>query len=410
MRLNGGMKNEMRIATKGRNTALIYLLGICAIALLVVFGTISGASAQDDGPTIDFDMGGWAAETVTDTDPGGSDRATWEALTSTYLSVQDRAPGSHATASGRWGCEDLRCYYGTLSWSNVTPNQEHGKAAYTITLERNAPSADQIGIPDGSFASSVVPTVVSLTVPDASTSELILPIPWAAGIVTITGAPGSQASFTHSNPGLRPLLGDAFGTRDTRSASTLATDEESSLPMIVSVWPRAEGATHYEVGYTFRTRSDDPAQRLTKVTRIVSVSQIAYTYEDFNANWSQARNRAELEALTNSDFASGGGWIGVVTTLPKLLAGAEGWPSKEAAAETEAFDALGEGRNAVGIRIKPVLACATAEDTDDLSDICSKGINKMAPQAEYGRQGKISYVRFEGDTMEEWVSSAGTAR
>ncbi len=397
------MKTEMRIATKGRSAALIWLLGICAAAaaLLVVFGTISGASAQDGQPTLNHTEGGWAEETVTDYGIGGSDRATWETLTTTWLSGE----------SGLWGCEDLRCYYLNLEWSNITPNPESGKPAYTITLERNAPSAGDLGISDTAFAGKVVPTVVRLNVLDANTSEQIFPMPWVGGIITITGAPGSQASFSTFTDGPRPLLGDAFDTRDTRSASTLATDAESNLPMIVSVWPKDEGASHYEVEYTFRTRSDDPAQRLTKVTRIVSVSQIADTYEGFNANWSQVnRNRAELEALTNSDFANDGGWIGVVTTLPKLLAGAEGWPEKEGAAETDILSALGEGRNAVGVRIKPVLACATSEDTDDLSNICSKGINKMAPQAEYGRQGKISYVRFEGDNMAEWVSSAGTAR
>ncbi len=409
------MKNEMRIATKGRSAALIWLLGICAAAaaLLVVFGTISGASAQDGQPTLNYTSGGWAPETLTDIDLGGSDRATWEALKfNTWLDVQERAPGSHATGSGRWGCDDLRCYYVNLEWSNITPNPESGKPAYTITLERNAPSADQLGISEEDFAGKVVPTVVSLTVLDPNTSEQIFPMPWVGGIITITGAPGSQASFSTFTDGLRPLLGDAFDTRDTRSASTLATNPEANLPTIVSVWPKAEGATHYEVEYTFRTRSDvSPAQRLTKVTRIVSVSQISGTYEDFNANWSQVnRNREELEALTNSDFGNDGDWIAVVTTLPKLLAGAEGWPEKEGAAETDILSALGEGRNAVGIRIKPVLACATSEDTDDLSNICSKGINKMAPRAEYGRQGKISYVRFEGDNMAEWVSSAGTAR
>ncbi len=386
------------------------LLGVCvAAALLAVFGMATEVSAQTSEPTIDGESGehGWAADLLEQ--DGNQDL---DFRNGTVLTAVSYADGSQATGA-TWSCNDLRCFFLNLRWSNITPNPEHvnGKPAYTITLERRAPSPAELGISEADFATKAVPTIVSLPVADASAREQRVPLPWANQIIEITGAPGSSASFTLSTPGIGRFLGEDFSTRDTRSASTLVTDSaNNNLPTLVSVWPKVEGATHYEVQYTFRTRSDDPGQALTRVTRIESGSQIVgTTYAGLNANWSQARNRTELEALDSSDFNNDGGWIVVVTTLPKLLAGAEGWPKAEATAEPDIVEALGEGRNAVGIRIRPVLACATDLATHARSDLCSKDIHEMAPEAEVGRQGKISYVRFEGDTMAEWVSSAGTA-
>ncbi len=402
------MEMIRRIAGNRRSRTLTGLLGVCvAAALLAVFGMATEVSAQTSEPTIDGLSGeyAWAADVL---EQDGNQDTNFR---NTTLSAVSYAAGSD-DRTVLWNCNDLRCFFVNLQWSNITPNPEEGKPAYTITLERRAPSPAELGISEDRFATQTVPTIVSLTVADASAREQRVPLPWANQIIEITGAPGSSASFTLSTPGIGRFLGEDFSTRDTRSASTLVTDpENNNLPTLVSVWPKVAEVTHYEVQYTFRTRSNDPGQALTRVTRIESGSQLdGATYEGLSANWSQARNRTELEALDATDFNNDGGWIVVVATLPKLLAGAEGWPKAEATAAPEIVEALGEGRNAVGIRIRPVLACASDHATHARSNLCSKGIEVMAPAAEIGRQGKISYVRFEGDTMDEWVSSAGTAR
>ena len=70
--------------------------------------------------------------------------------------------------------------------------------------------------------------------------------------------------------------------------------------------------------------------------------------------------------------------------------------------------ALGEGKNAVGVRIRPVAACADFDIAADHSLLCSPGSKRTGPLALRGKRSRISYVKFEGENMAEWIGSAHT--
>jgi len=109
-----------------------------------------------------------------------------------------------------------------------------------------------------------------------------------------------------------------------------------------------------------------------------------------------------------------GRWMGAVTTLPKLLAGAEHWPQTEGDATASAVrEALGAGQNAVGVRVRPVRACGADQDyppSEPAHVGCATDAHHTGVRAVRGKLSKISYVRFAGGDLEAWVDSAGTAR
>ncbi len=260
-------------------------------------------------------------------------------------------------------------------------------------------------------------------------------VPWPGErlSIAVVGGEGSSARTTKVRTPVPPTLPAAFTARANADtvASTLVTDPNSNLPMVAAVWRKVPQASHYEVQYTFRTRSSNADQRRTKVTRIVRASQIhndsntAGHYTTLSPSWSQHPNASVLNALNDSDLNTSDGedgeWVGALTTLPKLLAGAEGWPQDESqfdTAEADIIAALSAGQNAVGVRVRPVAACADyynnpympEADDDPSNTLCATRPDRMAALALRGKKSVISYVRFEGANMGEWVSSAGAAR
>ena len=392
------MSNAQMSANR-RSTALIRLLGICAAAALLAVGwTAAGASAQA-APTVTVDHAGWAA----DLDPSDPNTPHYEeALASQTLQI---------AGGGTWDCGDLRCHLMHVFYRNIPerPHNSDKPGHYTVTLTRVAPpSAEEVGVSEHGFEAAT-----QMSIPSDTFNHAHVGVPWLGEEVrvTVTGDQNISASVVVEIPAHIPA---SFRSREARGGSTLVTDSASSLPKVVSVWPELAEATHYEVQYTFRTRSRAHS-RFTKVTRIVTVSQSANEYEALGANWDQHPNASELNALDNDDVGSDGDWIVVVTTLPKLLAGAEGWAQEtvggEQLADDEAIaDALDAGKNAVGIRVRPLIICAAGESIYKLSNRCSENSHHADPRALEGKISRISYVTFAGGSMAEWVSSAGTAR
>ena len=394
-----------QMSANGRSTALIRLLGVCAAAaLLAVCWTAAGASAQST-PTVTVEYKGWAASEADQFERAG---------------LQNPLFDYQITGGGTWHCRDLRCHFLKIVWEGI-PERPFGSnglpppnLSYTVTVTRDAPSEGEIGI--AGFNEAAAATEMSVNVillnEGGVVDRVILGMPWVGEkvTVTVTGDRNINASAVVKIPAAVP---ESFRSREAQGGSTLVTDSGSTLPKLVSVWPKLAEATHYEVQYTFRTRSRQNGQRLTKLTRIVSASQGAGGYEALGADWSQHPNASELNALDNDAVGSGGGWIAVVTTLPELLAGAGGWPQETVGGERLAADAaiavaLGAGKNAVGIRVRPMIVCAAPNSNSG----CSPGSNpsQAAPLALRGKKSKISYVVFRGGSMAEWVSSAGTAR
>jgi len=101
-----------------------------------------------------------------------------------------------------------------------------------------------------------------------------------------------------------------------------------------------------------------------------------------------------------------GEWMGAVISLPKLLAGAAGWPQEEVggatfAAAADIIAALGRGKSAVGVRIRPLAVCSIY-----LNELClnrSLGVGALSLR---GRKGTISYVKFKGGNAQECLSSS----
>ena len=401
------MRNA-QMSANGRSTALIRLLGICAAAaLLAVCWTAAGASAQS-APTVTVEHGGWAASDA-------------DAHAKTAL----RNPAYEFTIAGggAWHCRNLRCHFLDISWEGIperigSGGSPHPDLQYTIVMTRAAPSAADLGGSNENFDEAAAATEMFLNIVELNQAGVVdhahLGVPWAGEQVTVTviGAESAQASAVVKIPAAVP---ETFRSREPRGGSTLVRDSGSNLPQVVSVWPKLAGATHYELQYTFRTRSRKSGQSLTKLTRIVAASQGADAYEALGADWSQHPNAQQLNALGNDDVGADGGWIAVVTTLPELLAGEGAWPQENVGGERLADDAdiaaaLGAGKNAVGIRIRPVIVCAALQSISNHSPPCPTGSAQAAPLALKGKKSRISYVKFEGGSTAEWVSSAGAAR
>ena len=404
------MKNQMQLPETGRSTALIRLLGIGAVAALATLCWIAaGASAAY--PTVTAEYGGWAEDAPDEIKLAIEHTPQFEySLTDPLASV---VPGSDT-----WNCQNYRCHYLNVSWSGITPNRGAGQYPYTIRLTRNVlPSAADVGVTEEHFELLFLAARMSL--PTLNTAQQYVPLPWHGERVTVSviGAPGSGASdFAVKIP--ENDLPPGFNSRAAAGGAALVQDpNNSNLPMVLAVWPKLDGATHYEVQYTLRTRSRQSGQKLTKVTRILSPGQLdGYSgqYTSLNPNWAQHPNASVLSNLGagNFDGSNPDQWMAALTTLPELLAGAEGWPSETVggaalAAEADIIAALGRGKNAVAIRIRPVLACGAYHHT-----LCSGSANFLtAVLAQWGKQSRISpYVMFKGDNLAEWISSAGTAR
>ena len=407
------MKSLAQMSGNMRNTVLFRLLKICAAAaLLAVCWAAAGASAQG-APTVTAEYGGLAR----DAEQSIQDQISSPGSTFT---LDARAPGSldFSSTNTTWVCENLRCRYLNVSWSGITPNPDTSTSPYTITLARNrTPSAADVGVDADQFAATLVPTQISLPIRDANTGQRYVPVPWVGERVTVavSGAAGSEASDVVKIPAVPRSPVFASRANADQVGSTLGAAGSAALPPVVSVWPKVEGATHYELQYTIRTRSRRDGQRLTKVTYIVDYRHLHEGsnnnwYERLDANWGQHPN-ASLRELVVTDFGEDGEWMLALISMRLLLGGERGWPSAEVdgeilANEADVAAALSQGRNAIGVRVRPMVACAPV----DISTLCADRSPQMGVLALRGRKSKISYVIFEGSSVQEWVSSAGAAR
>jgi len=406
------MKDQPQTAAGGRGTAWLRLLGIgAAAALLALCWTAAGAAAQSE-PAVTAAYEGLASEAP----------QYIQDQINPLLSMQEGAPGSKAITSVGWACGNLGdarpCRYLSVSWSGITPRTSAGDY-YDITLtRRQIPTARDLGVTESEFADLYVPTVMSQSVPSYGAGQQYVPLPWSGEelTVTVSGAPGSEASSAVVKipaPG-RPAVLTARAAAD-QAGSTLVTDPDNAdLPLVLSVWSKVSGVSHYELQYTFRTRSGNKQQRWTKLSYIVNpqVGGISDTggaprqYSTYNADWSQHPNPA-VRGLTDSDFNRGTGeWLGALISLPELLAGARGWPADEPGAKAEIIAALREGKNAVGLRVRPIAACGSPYSYDSAHCV-EQSLLVGGALPLWGRQSVISYVQFRGANAEEWISSAG---
>ena len=402
------MKHQTHMAEHGRSNAWIRLLGVCAAAaLLAALWTAAGASAQS-GPTVAAEYGGLAQD---------AELSIQNEINSTGpLSIDEGSFGSQDIGNASWVCESLRCRYLNVTWSGIPPRAAPGEA-YTITVARNRiPTARDIGVTDEEFAELPVATQMSLSISGSSASQQYLPTPWVGETVTVTvSGEGAEASAAVKIPApRRPAVFTSRAAANQVGATLAADPDDAELPIVMSVWRRVSGATHYEVQYTFRTRSRNRdsgnKERVTKVSRIVKGSDISdqsgeshQQYSSFSANWSQHPN-ASVRALRDSDFGAGGAWMGALITLPELLAGETDWPADALAAKTAITAALREGKkHSVGVRVRPLAACGALL----LSVHCpERYLEQEGVLALWGRKSKIAYVRFRGANVQEWISSA----
>ncbi len=407
------MQSTTQMLGKRRSTAWIRLFGIgAAAALLAVFWMAAGASARG-GASATAEYMGWAAD--------GIDSSIAAEIQASSFQINRSAPGARGTDLGSWNCANLRCHYLKVTWSGVT-ERAHGNAhPFTIALTRNAPSAADIGVFDDAFAELVVAT--DMSTPTHKTGQQYVGVPWAGERVRVTvlGTGGNAATTVLKIPATdRPA---AFVSRDLQLGATLAIFPESELevPRVLVVWPKVAEATHYELQYTIRTRSSQAAQRVTKVTWYLRAIKIPGTravfYGSIRFDWSRHWNAPVLSQLTNADFSNTtGNWVATVASLPSLLADAPDWPQevtedgRTGGAEADITAALSQGKNAIGVRVRPIVACGDFDIATNHSTLCSTGSERTGPLALWGRYNRISYVKFEGDNLEEWFSSGRTPR
>ena len=402
---------------------LLRLLGIGALAALAaLFWATAGTSAQSNEPTVTVAHGGWAADDANTL----SDAA--KAQIKTGLTIGGVADGSAPLgldSTQRWTCPNLKCHYLNVSWSGIPQIQTDDPSkpgGYEIIVARRSnTTAKHVGMSDAAFAVTAVPVTMSLRAPGSSTQAYVA-VPWPGERLTVA-VQGEEEVRAHAivrTPA--PTLPAAFTSARSQSsvgATLVENPVDGNLPTVLAIWREVDGATYYEVEYTFRSGSDVRAQRLTRVTRTVARSQVAdkenihegethYAYEALDADWDQHPNAAVLNALNNYAFGdvgqpTHGKWMGALSTLGKLLLGAEGWPQTEVAADNAVTDALSVSRNALGVRLRPVLACAV----DGGSRLCSDNSTTAAPRAWRGKTSRISYATFEGADVDAWLTSIG---
>jgi len=412
----------------GGGRPLIRLLGIGALAALAaLLWTVAGASAQVEKARATVEYRGWAAADTLDAEARTQ-------ISTSQLIISRVADNSSSAQHGQaWTCPNLRCHYLHVSWSGLAPipatdDQPEG---YNIHLvRRRAPSPEDIGVSGADFASTTVPIQLSLYRVPADASERYVPVPWpgerVSVMVTGRNPRGTKTRIAFDSAEIpQTVLPASFAAdkaplADAQFGATLVENHlEGDLPTVVTVWRKADKATHYEVQYTLRTRSRVSEQRRTKWTSLVGVGQIsdatqgadqAYQYSALNAGWAQHPNAAVLSGLQDSDFGDPnnegqGQWMGALATLPALLAGQEHWPESTPGAvnATAITRALRVGKNALGLRVRPVLACAA-----HASDLCSDNSQLTGARALRGKQSRIVYVQFKGRDADSWILSAST--
>ena len=410
----------------GGGMTLLRLIGIGAlVALVALFWATAGASAQR-GPTVKASYEGWATGT-TDLDVASNIR-------SSIFDIIDIAEGSSTAAlNDHWSCPNLRCQYLHVTWRGIPAKPADGEdkfAGYDISLARHAPSSGaDIGVSEVDFASTNVPIAMTVRVPDLdgnrhNPGSWYVPVPWPGERVTVL----VHGDLYGANRVVKVPAASLSARADlsqTAVGATLVVNrvDNGNLPTVLAIWRRIEDVTHYEVEYTFRTRSAN--QRLTKVTRAVARNQISdkesgqgpqghwhYQYSDLAPSWDQHPNSALLDRVQNAAFGDQGQvldgepvqWMGALTTLGKLLEGAEGW-DQSAVTDTGITESLSRGRNMLGVRLRPMLACAAYDNRT--SDLCSENSTLAGPLAVAGKQSRITYVRFRGADVDAWFTSIG---
>ena len=400
---------------QGGGVPWIRLIGIGVLAALAALVWTAGGASAQRGPTVKASYEGWAADATAEV---ASD------VRASHFQILDIADNSSPAALNRhWTCPDLGCHYLHVRWSGIPakPAVDGKIGGYDISLARFAPSPADIGVSESDFELTNVPIAMRMRVADESAREWYVPVPWPGERVTVL-VHGHLYGANRVVKVPAASLSARAALSQTEAGATLVTNhvDPGRLPTVMAIWRQIEGATHYEVEYTFRTRSAE--QRLTKVTRAVARSQVSdkaqgqgtqtgqthYQYSAFNANWDQHPNAASLNALTDNAFGdqpTDGQWLGSLTTLGKLLEGAEGWPQSDldANADADITAALSAGRNAVGVRVRPMLACAAYDN----SALCSDNSRLAAPLAVAGQKSRITYVRFRGADVHAWFDSLG---
>ncbi len=397
------MESGMTKILKRRSTVLAGLLGICAVAALMattVLATFGETASAQSSPTLSVTHAGWADDRTLSSDDQ-SDLG--QSFTSPETSLS-------------WDCSDRRCHSFDLEWSGIDPvNQDKGHSnqvddadGWTITVTRLDDPITKVAevefVTGTSLVTSITQPVSVEEAGDTDDRSYLLGVPWAGERVRVTVTAGSvSASQKVTIPANH--LPNAFTNRTDRAATVLVehTETDNTLHSLVVVWPKVENATHYEVEYIFRNDLNQAeGKKFTNVSRIETGSQQQGLYRSLSPVWdSNHSNAAELNALTNANFdGAEADWIIVVGSLSKLLAGAEGWPEGSLDTANEIIEVIGEdGRNAVGVRVSPVLACGGFSDSHDKSELCSEGSHNARPLALKGRSSRVSYVRFDSSEL-----------
>ncbi len=372
------MKSKIKPALVGR-------LGIgVAAVLLTILGMATAVSAQESNPSVEITYIGWAAD---------------EQPTGNAARDLDRAFGVVTNSIRSWDCSDRRCHYVRVDFSGIAPKPNIQKVdgvndgpGWNLTVTREHPDRNavrlmskDVGVDEAGGGNGPYTYYVA--------------VPWAGERVWVT-LKGEDLESNKSDSAVIPAhVPAAFRTRSPLVASTLVDWEENSstLPMLLTVWPKTVGATRYDLQYVFRGdlhqgSTGNYSQVVT--TRLVTASQKRGLYERLGADWSRHAQRAILGALTNDDFDSeDAGWIFVTTPLPKLVSGAEGWPQAEIVEDdiTAALEA-GAGKARIGVRVQPVLDCSLADSfAPDLTEFCSAGTYALDTLSLRGKKSQVSY-------------------
>ncbi len=370
------MKSKMRMALTGRLG-----LGVAA-ALLTLLGLATAVSAQEARPSVRVTHLGWAADRTLTADESRD--------LSRPFGVENAL---HVT---NWDCSDFRCHYVQVDFSGIAPEPGLDKVdgintgpGWHLTVSRRGGTVteitktigvDEAGGGDGPYTYYVA-------------------VPWNGERVHVS-IRGSSTITTTASVIIPAHVPAAFLTRSAMAAVTLVDWEGNlgRLPMLITVWPKVAGATHYDLQYVFRGdlhqgSTGNYSQVVT--TRLVTASQKRGLYERLGADWSHDSQRDILNALTNDDFdAEDAGWIFVTTPLPKLVSGAEGWLQEEIVEDdiTRALEA-GAGKARIGVRVQPVLDCSLADYAfaPGLTEFCSEDTHAMETLPLRGKKSQVSY-------------------
>jgi len=358
-------------------------LGVAA-ALLTLWGLATAVSAQEAHPSVRVTHIGWAADRTLSADESRDLGRAFGVVGSSPLRTN-------------WDCGDFRCHYVRVDFSGIEPKPDLEKAdgavdgpGWILTVTRWHPAGrtitgltKHIGVDEAGGGNG--PDTYYAAVP--CNDERVR--------VSIEGVTGRTTNTSVIIPAHVPA---AFHARTPLAASTLVHWEEntSSLPMLVTVFPKVAGATHYELQYIFRGDLHQGSGNYSQVvtTRAVTASQKRGLYERLGADWSRHAQRETLSALTNDDFdGEDAGWIFVTTPLPKLVRGAEGWPHREIDEDDiTAALAAGRGKARIGVRVQPILDCSLADSfAPDLTEFCSAGTYALDTLSLRGKKSQVSY-------------------